>query len=202
MGTVRFRQASGEDPMYIDVDLSGLNSMAGGYHVHTSPITSGCGAESTGGHWLRDDEYDIGDLATKHGSLSGLSVLSASYVDTDLSLFGEYSIVGRSVVIHYDQAGSPRWVCANIGSPRRDVVAQFYDAGVKGTVSFAQASVEDPVFITTDLSGLNSMAGGYHVHEFPISNGCGADSTGGHYLDADDVGMYLGLGRGTWVAFA
>ena len=50
-------------------------------------------------------------------------------MDTDLDLFGENSIVGRSVVIHYDDAanGNPRWVCANIGSPRREVSATFSD---------------------------------------------------------------------------
>ena len=77
----------------------------------------------------------------------------------------------------------------------RSVVAEFddFDEGVLGTVEFRQGSEEDPVYIDVDLSGLNSLAGGYHVHTFPISSGCGAASTGGHLYDlaTGSVGIAL-----------
>ena len=59
------------------------------------------------------DEYEVGDLSGKYGSLVGLEERSDCFMDNNLSLFGEHSIVGRSVVVHKSPGGI-RWVCANI----------------------------------------------------------------------------------------
>lgn len=60
-----------------------------------------------------DDEYEVGDLSGKYGALAGMEERSECFTDTNLSLFGEHSIVDRSVVIHKNPGGD-RWVCANI----------------------------------------------------------------------------------------
>lgn len=45
------------------------------------------------------DQYELGDLGAKYGLLESRS-LSTFYNDTQLSLFGPHSILGRSVVLH------------------------------------------------------------------------------------------------------
>ena len=56
----------------------------------------------------------VGDLSRKYGMLSGKETLTATYTDFNLPLFGINSVMGRSIVIHKDETGGPRWVCANI----------------------------------------------------------------------------------------
>ena len=46
------------------------------------------------------DQYEIGDLSGKFGLLENHTLYKTSYNDTILPLFGAYSILGRSVVIH------------------------------------------------------------------------------------------------------
>lgn len=57
-----------------------------------------------------------------------------SYEDWYLPLFGEYSVVGRSIVIHNNDESGSRWVCANIGypGPVTTAVARF-DFFAEGT---------------------------------------------------------------------
>lgn len=45
------------------------------------------------------DQYAIGDLSGKYGRLDGLSHLDSTFNDSSLMLFGQRSILGRSVVI-------------------------------------------------------------------------------------------------------
>lgn len=45
------------------------------------------------------DQYAVGDLSGKYGQLDNLSHLDTVVNDTSLSLFGQRSILGRSVVI-------------------------------------------------------------------------------------------------------
>ena len=66
----------------------------------------------------------MGDLSRKYGMLSGLDSLTATYRDYNLPLFGPHSQLGRSIVIHYDQPGTPRWVCANIEDTEASIWAQ------------------------------------------------------------------------------
>lgn len=56
------------------------------------------------------------------------------YEDLYLPLFGKYSIVGRSVVIHNSQDGG-RWVCANIAypGPITTAIAEF-DGFAQGNI--------------------------------------------------------------------
>lgn len=143
--------------------------------------------------WL----VDVGDLSGKHGSLAGLESLTATYVDSQLSLFGPSSVVGRSVVIHYNDAdnGNPRWVCANIGYPREvTTVVTTFVGTVEGTITLKQMK-DEPTSETSILVDLKYADGsapptvghGWHVHETPVSGDC--SSTGGHYDPADVTGM-------------
>jgi len=62
------------------------------------------------------DRYELGDLSGKHGPLLELAGHPDHYVggytDDRLPMFGEHSIVGRSIVIHKNDG--TRWVCATI----------------------------------------------------------------------------------------
>lgn len=82
----------------------------------------------------------VGDLSRKHGSLAGLNNISQSYTDWHLPLFGVYSVVGRSIVIHYDDESGTRWVCANIGYPGPVVTAvarfDFFAEGMDILIMF------------------------------------------------------------------
>lgn len=46
------------------------------------------------------DQYEMGDLSGKFGTLDNRNRYSVTYNDTMLPLFGPRSILGRSVVIH------------------------------------------------------------------------------------------------------
>lgn len=46
------------------------------------------------------DQYKLGDLGYKHGLIEGHKSFSTSYNETQLSLFGLHSILGRSVVLY------------------------------------------------------------------------------------------------------
>ena len=113
--------------------MSGLASMAGGFHVHEYPVPIAnkpgeliCSA--TANHynpwgWTPSDSpppgrgtgelYELGDLSGKFGMLSGLVNAENDVVDTTMPLFGPYSVLGRGLVIHLASDGS-RWVCSNV----------------------------------------------------------------------------------------
>ena len=129
-GQITFHQVSPFSPTTITVELTGLSSRAGGYHVHDFPVdetvpgSEKCANAFAGGHFnprnvVQDtssqttfDAYEIGDLSGKYGSLADQDSINAIYSDPYLPLFGVDSIIGRSIVIHY--LNGSRWLCANI----------------------------------------------------------------------------------------
>ena len=61
-----------------------------------------------------NDEYEVGDLSGKYGSLVNLTNYNGKHIDYNLPLFGKNSIQGRSIVIHKTKTmGGMRWVCAD-----------------------------------------------------------------------------------------
>lgn len=119
-GQILFYQDFPHGPTTVNVSLNSLSSLAGGYHIHILPIKQGstepCSNTNIQGHfnplaWNVSnspvpgagtvDQYEIGDISGKFGLLSGLSQLQAAYVDPSLPLTGPYSILGRSLVVHY-----------------------------------------------------------------------------------------------------
>lgn len=215
-GYLSFRQASPFELTTVGVNLTNLNGTVETYHVHLFPVpslgsstSSRCSNDNLGGHWnpfrvnasapayppgpgSTHDMYEAGDLSSKHMSLRGLNQLNAEFVDFNLPLFGQNSIVGRSVVIH--AIGGARVACASISYPGEVIVGRaIFRSPVVGEVVFTQL-VNNPlsdVSIFSDLSyGNPSMAAtvnhNWHVHEFPISSerdddarSCG--TTGGHW---------------------
>uniref|UniRef100_A0A3Q3FGG5 Superoxide dismutase copper/zinc binding domain-containing protein n=1 Tax=Labrus bergylta TaxID=56723 RepID=A0A3Q3FGG5_9LABR len=119
-GQIQFSQAVPQGPTTINVSLMNLNSLAGGYHVHILPLIAGskepCSNNNILGHFNplgvnisnspspgtgTVDQYEIGDISGKFGLLHDLNELQAVYMDQNMPLTREFSIVGRSVVVHY-----------------------------------------------------------------------------------------------------
>ena len=126
-----------------------MSGEAGSFHIHKFPVPprinhddAPCG--QTGGHYnpfgvdksgspptghSSSDKYEVGDLSGKYGNLKNRTWVKGSFVDPSVRLFGRWSVIGRSVVIHH--APIPhRWVCANVelDGPDTDVmtaVAEF-----------------------------------------------------------------------------
>ena len=105
-GTVQFYQHSPFDPTVVIVNLRGLRSMAAGYYVHAYPVGPGsspgrCAHRYAGGHWnphgimeagTASDQFEIGDLSGKFGSLAQQNDFYRLYTDPNVPLFGPYSI--------------------------------------------------------------------------------------------------------------
>ena len=125
-GQIRFSQAVPQGPTHINVSLRNLDSLAGGYHVHILPLIPGsvepCSNANILGHFNplavnisnspasgtgTVDQYEIGDISGKFGTLNGLTEFQAAYMDPDMPLTGPFSVVGRSIVIHY--VNGSRW---------------------------------------------------------------------------------------------
>ncbi|KAM8879791.1 uncharacterized protein cusr [Spinachia spinachia] len=164
-GQIRFSQALLQGPTTINVSLINLNSMAGGYHVHILPITPGsanpCSNANILGHYNplafdisnspapgngTVDQYEIGDIGGKFGTLNGLNQSEAVYMDPDMPLTGPYSIVGRSIVVHYTNGSRLR--CVDL-SAERDTDGQWvvatavFNGTVTGTVTLRQQMFPD-----------------------------------------------------------
>ena len=191
-GDISISQISPFFPAKVQVNLDGLQKKAGSYHIHEYPTTydkrdnedNPC--SRTGGHYNpfridpttspkggSSDKYEVGDLSGKHGALKELDSFSHSAVDPLLSLFGKFSVIGRSIVIH--QYPRPtRWTCANIilkGQPLMTGVATF-TYPVAGRIIFRQPQ-NDPYadtsifvesLIYSDGSKNDSRDHKWHVH--------------------------------------
>eukprot|EP00095_Tigriopus_kingsejongensis_P007890 snap_masked-scaffold720_size106930-processed-gene-0.10 protein:Tk07890 transcript:snap_masked-scaffold720_size106930-processed-gene-0.10-mRNA-1 annotation:"hypothetical protein L798_15715" len=132
-GKLEFIQDTSRSTAHTLVDLKGLDQEAYAYHIHLIPVQDQlefpCTGDAVGDHFNpfnydassspkpgegTPDQYEIGDLSGKYGSLDGRNEFRGIFNDTNLPLFGVNSIVGRSVVIH-KKYKAQRWACASIG---------------------------------------------------------------------------------------
>ncbi|XP_054897065.1 uncharacterized protein LOC129366945 [Poeciliopsis prolifica] len=164
-GQVKFSQDVPQGPTGVKVSLKNLQSLAGGYHVHILSIIVGsidpCSNANILGHfnplaWNTSsspspgegtvDQYEIGDISGKFGMLTGQNEFEAIYMDPNMPLTGPYSIMGRSVVIHYTNGS--RMVCADV-LPDTNTDGQWtlakatFNGTVTGTVALRQQMFPD-----------------------------------------------------------
>ena len=102
-------------------EIKGLTPGLHGTHVHVKgDLTDGCA--STGGHYnpfgvelFADGNAGlyIGNLGNIEANAEGVAVFDITYENLPLS--GDYSVLGRSIVIHGEKDGGPRVACGVIG---------------------------------------------------------------------------------------
>ncbi|KAL0112201.1 hypothetical protein PUN28_011934 [Cardiocondyla obscurior] len=129
-GKMELVQQTEYDITNVDVSLEGLDGKMSEYHIHTIPIEYGLEFPCEGASLYRHsnplvvningmlaqgtlDQYEIGDLSGKFGTLDSKKKYIMAYNDTTLSLFGLRSILGRSIVIHKKEKNL-RWACSTI----------------------------------------------------------------------------------------
>ncbi|KAK7125811.1 hypothetical protein R3I93_021242 [Phoxinus phoxinus] len=106
IGTVYFEQESEASPVKLSGKITGLTAGKHGFHVHAlGDNTSGC--ISAGPHFNphkqnhggpTDSARHVGDLGNVTAGDGGVAKIDI--VDKMLTLSGEHSIIGRTMVIH------------------------------------------------------------------------------------------------------
>ncbi|XP_034484166.1 superoxide dismutase [Cu-Zn] [Drosophila innubila] len=107
-GTVFFEQEAEGSPVKVTGEVNGLAPGLHGFHVHEfGDNTNGC--MSSGPHFNpykkehgapTDGDRHLGDLGNITASGDGPTPVNIS--DSQITLFGENSIIGRTVVVHAD----------------------------------------------------------------------------------------------------
>ena len=167
-GSIRFTQLSPFVQTRVNMNLTGLGNIARDYHIHISPIgpldldpPDRCGDPYTGGLWnpldvnnneasMTSDRYAVGDLSSKFGSLANMSAVTWMFSDPNLPLFETFGIIGRSVVIHRNDAPGTPLACADIVH-RRPIVTFSYvvnTSSIEGRIILIQLA-DDPYSSTT-----------------------------------------------------
>ncbi|KAF8585706.1 copper/zinc binding superoxide dismutase, partial [Ramaria rubella] len=106
-GVVYFSQNAAKGPVSISGTLKNVApNMDRGFHIHElGDATNGC--LSSGSHYNpegqnhgapQEEVRHVGDLGNVHSDSTG--VVTLDILDSQISLNGPYSIVGRTVVIH------------------------------------------------------------------------------------------------------
>lgn len=160
-GTVSFSQlGSADSPTSVRVSLTGLQDGPNPWHVHESAVMTGgdCSDASVGGHFDPTGYGDgtvqgVWDLSGAGGDIDGGWQGSATmrFDDPSLPLFGDDSIMGRSVVIH--RADGSRWACATIVDAASPATAQVQFQGqLQGSVSLTQYAALSPTIIEVDFN--------------------------------------------------
>lgn len=177
-GTVTFRQravAGAVTTIFVDVYDVTEPIVAQDYDWHISDNT-GITNDMTVEEWCTattaETYADAGDLTLKFGSVNVKTVhLRQRYffIDTDITLNGVDSILNKSLVFSLPGDAGTRQACSPIRMVKSKTVrAEFSQNNVTGIVTFTQASLWESTNITVDLKNLRQMAGGYHVHKFPV----------------------------------
>ena len=109
VGTIKFSQEAPDQPCTVSGTLKNLKPGKHGFHIHQfGDHTNGC--TSTGGHFNpgvkehggpTDENRHYGDLGNIVADKNGTA--EVNIVDSLVSLTGEYSVIGRAVVVHADE---------------------------------------------------------------------------------------------------
>ncbi|OCT64595.1 uncharacterized protein LOC121398191 [Xenopus laevis] len=209
-GHLLFMQNSPFHPTELELKLGNLKSLFGHYSIHSLPVLAHrgpgqnlCNQNGTGDIWnplgvnrntssypkqsgSGHNLWQMGDLSGRHGSFQGYEEISTNLIDWNLPLYGNNSIVGRSVVL--SKTDGIEWVCSTIRQEGDIVVATAsFRKGAVGRVVFRQP-LEDSDHDLSILVELSSVSGqmsnghNWHVHEFPLqleSDSCA--SVGAHF---------------------
>jgi superoxide dismutase, Cu-Zn family len=107
-GVVSFEQESEDGPCTISWRVTGLTEGEHGFHVHEkADFSDGC--KSAGPHYNPhgkthgapgDEERHVGDLGNIVAGADGIA--EGSVVDNLIKLSGEFSVIGRSMMVHAD----------------------------------------------------------------------------------------------------
>jgi superoxide dismutase, Cu-Zn family len=109
-GTISFTQEALDAPTNIACMVQGLNPKANhGFHIHEfGDLTEGC--KTAGPHYNPKDSTHGGPSSAKRhvGDLGNLTaddngVANICFTDKIISLYGDQSVVGRSVVVHANE---------------------------------------------------------------------------------------------------
>jgi Cu-Zn family superoxide dismutase len=128
-GTVSFTRVDGG--IHVVADLQGLSKGKHGFHIHEFGDCSAPDGTSAGGHFNPEGkthaspaEMDrhMGDMGNIEADEAGKARLD--YIDRMMTLDGEHSIIGRSVILHKNEDdlktqptgnAGPRIACGVIG---------------------------------------------------------------------------------------
>jgi Cu-Zn family superoxide dismutase len=121
MGIITFTQA--DSGIKVVANIQGLSKGKHGFHIHECGDCSAPNASSAGGHFNpaemqhgapTDIMRHAGDLGNVVANDSGK--VHFEFIDNMLSFEGEYSIIGRSVIVHKDADDLKSQPAGNSGS--------------------------------------------------------------------------------------
>lgn len=108
-GEVKFTQKEREGPTIISYKIYGLSPGLHGIHIHEcADFSQGC--ISAGPHYNpfnkkhggpNDTERHVGDLGNVLAGSDGFA--SGTISDNMIKLYGDFSVIGRSIMIHADE---------------------------------------------------------------------------------------------------
>jgi len=205
-GSVAMSQDSPYDKTRVYIFFSGMRLVPSKYHIHIYPVSQRltatedrCSNNLVAGHFnpysavagassRSTDQFEIGDLSGKFGTLNNATV-SGAYDDSNLPLFGPNSVIGRSIVVH--KPDGSRWLCGNIEQHSVEVETAIvrFTTPVYGTMYLRQpkSQPDEDTTVLIELANMNGMATSshkYHVHVDPVPSLGACSSTAGHYNPA------------------